>query len=85
MASKTDNSTDFLTEPNSGREVNMPVVRRSALEHLEIPLPPMDTQKRIADVYRLMDQERDLTLRLVENRSKIVRAACLGAAEREEA
>lgn len=69
---------------NSGRGVHMPVVRRSVLEDLDIPLPPLPTQKQIADLFRLALDERELTTALLAKRAKLMEAACLRAAERED-
>lgn len=70
-------------EQNSGRGVHMPVVRRSVLEQLDIPLPSMATQKRIADLFHLMQEEQDLTTERMKKRAALMEAICLQAAERE--
>ena len=69
---------------NSGRGVLMPVVRRSVLEQLDVPLPPLATQKLIAKIYCLSLDEQELTKNLLTKRKELMEAACLKAAEREE-
>jgi len=69
---------------NSGRGVHMPVVRRSVLEQIDIPLPPLATQKLIAELLSLSLGEEELTKALLAKRARLMEAVCLKAAEREE-
>ena len=69
---------------NSGQGVLMPVVRRSVLEHLEVPLPSVATQRQIADVYSLLLDEQELTRALLAKRARLMEAVCLQTAERDD-
>ena len=61
----------------SGRAVHMPVVRRSVLESIDIPLPPLETQKQIADITALMMKEQDFYKKLAEKRKYLMTEICL--------
>jgi len=61
----------------SGRGVHMPVVRRSTLEKIDIPLPPLEIQKKIVEMNTLMKNEQELTEKLAEKRKALITAACL--------
>jgi hypothetical protein len=63
----------------SGRGVHMPVVRRSVLENIEVPVPALEIQKKIVEVEKLMRQEQELLNKLAEKRKKLVTEACLEA------
>ena len=63
----------------SGRGVHMPVVRRAVLENIQVPLPPLDTQRKIAGVNALMLKELDLLQQLCRKRKELIAAACLQA------
>jgi len=76
--------TQHYFAQNSGRGVHMPVVRRAVLEGLSVPLPSLQTQKQIAELYRLSLEEQTLTRALLEKRAKLLEAACLQAARKEE-
>jgi hypothetical protein len=84
--------TWFMNQPRaqhyfsrqSGRNVHMPVVRRAVLESLEVPVPPLATQNRIGELFRLSLDEKELTKALVDRRARLRDAVCLRAAEREE-
>jgi hypothetical protein len=65
---------------HSGRGVHMPVVRRSVLENIEIPVPGLVTQKKITEVYALMRREKTLFERLAAKRKELLSAVCLRAA-----
>lgn len=69
---------------NSGRGVHMPVVRRSVLEQIDVPFPPLETQKLIGELFRLSLDEQELTKTLLAKRARLMEAVCLRAAEREE-
>ena len=75
--------TQLYFTQNSGRGVHMPVVRKSVLEDLDMPVPPLATQSRIAGLYRLQLEEQELTRALLAKRALLLQAACLKAAERE--
>ncbi len=61
----------------SGRGVHMPVIRRAVLENIDIPMPPLDMQTKIADVNRLMFKEMELLQQLGQKRKEQIAAACL--------
>ena len=61
----------------SGRSVHMPVVRRAVLERIDIPLPPLETQKRIADIAALMMKEQDFYQKLADRRKYLMTEICL--------
>jgi restriction endonuclease S subunit len=63
----------------SGRGVHMPVVRRSVLENIEVPVPTLPIQKKIMEMDALMREEEDLLSRLVEKRKELVTSTCLQA------
>ncbi len=63
----------------SGKGVHMPVVRRAVLEAIDVPLPPLEVQKKIAALDALQHQEQELLEQLVQNRRKMITAACLKA------
>ena len=64
---------------HSGRGVHMPVVRRAVLENLDLPLPPLGTQKKIAELDALMRQEQQLLDKLAQKRKNLISMACLKA------
>lgn len=64
---------------HSGRGVHMPVVRRAVLENIQVPLPSVDTQRKIADMNTLLLKEMDLLQQLGRKRKQLIAAACLQA------
>jgi len=64
---------------HSGRGVHMPVVRRSVLENIDIPIPALEIQKNIVEMEELMREEQELLKKLAEKREELVTAACLKA------
>ena len=64
---------------HSGRGVHMPVVRRSVLENIEVPVPALEIQKKIVEMEKLMREEQKLLNKLAEKRKKLVTEACLQA------
>ncbi len=64
---------------HSGRGVHMPVVRRTVMENIDIPLPPLETQKIIVNINALMQKEEELTGKLAEKRKALLASACLKA------
>lgn len=69
---------------NSGSGVAMPVVRRNVLEQIDIPIPPIETQNKIAKLFYLMQDEQKLTADLLKKRNMLTEAICIQAAEREK-
>jgi len=63
----------------SGKGVHMPVVRRAVLEGIDIPLPSVEMQDTISTLSSLQHQEQELSDRLLNNRKKLITAACLQA------
>ncbi len=62
---------------HSGRSVHMPVVRRGVLEKIDVPVPPIALQTKIADMNALMLKEMKLLLQLGRKRRELITAACL--------
>ena len=63
----------------SGRGVHMPVVRRAVLESIDIPLPPIETQKRVSEINKLLQKEQGLYKKLAEKRKNLMTGICLKA------
>jgi hypothetical protein len=63
----------------SGRGVHMPVVRRAVLESIDIPLPPIKTQKQVSEINKLLQKEQDLYKKLAEKRKNLMTGICLKA------
>ena len=61
----------------SGRSVHMPVVRRAVLESIDVPLPPIEVQKQVADIIALMIKEQELHKKLAEKRKYLMTEICL--------
>jgi len=70
---------DSYLRRHSGRGVHMPVVRRSVLESINIPIPPIDVQAKIAELDELLRDEMELLYKLAEKRKKLIPAACFNA------
>ena len=64
---------------HSGRGVHMPVVRRSVLENIAVPVPTLEIQKKIMEMEKLMREEQELLKKLAEKRKELVTEACLQA------
>ena len=62
---------------HSGRGVHMPVVRRSVLEKLDIPLPNLEIQRKIVELEALRREEDELTNLLAGKRKQLITASCL--------
>ncbi len=63
----------------SGRAVHMPVVRRAVLESIDIPLPPIKTQKQVSEMNKLLQREQDLYKKLAEKRKYLMTEICMRA------
>ena len=70
---------DHYLGRHSGRGVHMPVVRRSVIESIDIPFPPLEIQKKIVRIDLLMQKEQELIDKLAEKRRELITAACLHA------
>jgi restriction endonuclease S subunit len=57
----------------------MPVVRRSVLESIEIPIPPLEVQSKIAKLDVLLQKELELIDKLAAKRRELITAACMQA------
>jgi len=66
---------------HTGRGVHMPVVRRAALENIDIPVPPLEIQNKIAELDVLMRKEQELLDKLARKRNELVTSACLKTIE----
>ncbi|RZB35525.1 MAG: hypothetical protein SRB2_03055 [Desulfobacteraceae bacterium Eth-SRB2] len=69
----------YYLSRHSGRGVHMPVVKRLVLENLNIPIPPIEVQVKIAELDVLLRNEMELLDKLAEKRKKLITAACLHA------
>jgi hypothetical protein len=63
----------------SGKGVHMPVIRRSVLENVDIPIPLLETQTKIVELDSLLQEEKSLLNKLVEKSEKLLTAASLNA------
>jgi hypothetical protein len=63
----------------SGRGVHMPVVKRAVLESIDIPLPPIKTQKQVSEINKLLQKKQDLYKKLAEKRKNLLTEICLKA------
>ena len=61
----------------SGRGVHMPVVRRAVLESIDIPLPPIKTQKQVSEMTLLLQREQELYKKLAQKRKHLMTEICL--------
>ena len=64
---------EYLTENAAGS--NVQIITRPVLERLPIELPPLDTQRRIVDVYKLSLGEQSLLAAIAERRARLVEHA----------
>jgi hypothetical protein len=70
---------DHYLSRHSGRGVHMPVVRRSVLESIEISIPPLVVQSKIAKLDVLLQKELELIDKLAAKRRELITAACMQA------
>jgi hypothetical protein len=49
------------------------------LERINVPIPPTETQRRVAELYKLLAHEQDLLDRLSQKRKNLIAGACLKA------
>jgi len=70
---------DHYLSRHSGRGVHMPVVRRSVLESIDIPIPPLAVQSKIAKLDVLLQKELELIDKLAKKRRELITAACMQA------
>jgi len=72
-------TVEYYLGRHSGRGVHMPVVRRSVLESIDTPIPPLEAQTKISKLDALLQKELKLIGKLAEKRKKLITAACLQA------
>jgi restriction endonuclease S subunit len=65
----------YLAENAAGS--NVQIITRPVLERLPVELPPLETQRRIVDVYKLSLQEQSLMAAIAERRARLVEEALL--------
>lgn len=70
---------DSYLQQHSGRGVNMPVVRRTVLENVPVPIPPFAVQEKVAGLDGLLRDELELLRKLSEKRKEQISAVCLQA------
>jgi restriction endonuclease S subunit len=63
------------------RGTHMPLIPLSAFWGLTVTLPDIETQKKIVEVSRLMEKEKQILFALQEKRSQLINAICLKAAK----
>jgi len=56
------------------RGTQMPIISKTDLQNLRIHLPPLNVQRRVVELHRLLDEERRLSAEISEKRSLLVRA-----------
>jgi restriction endonuclease S subunit len=66
---------EYLTENAAGS--NVQIITRPVLERLPIELPPLETQRRIVDVYKLSLEEQRLLTAIAERRARLVEETLL--------
>jgi hypothetical protein len=49
------------------------------LESIDIPLPPIKTQKQVSEINKLLQKEQDLYKKLAEKRKNLMTGICLKA------
>jgi len=74
---------DHYFRRHSGRGVHMPVVKRSVLESIDIPIPPAEVQRRVAAMDALLREELGLLDRLAQKRKEMITAVCLQAVQKD--
>jgi restriction endonuclease S subunit len=60
------------------------IINKTALEKLDIPIPPIEKQRRIAALGELAQQEAKLTTELAERRQQLMEKTLLQEARREK-
>jgi restriction endonuclease S subunit len=68
----------YLTR-ESGRGVSMPVVTRSVVEDIDVPVVPIQIQQRIKDLDALTRAEQELLNSLAAKKSEFIAGICLQA------
>jgi restriction endonuclease S subunit len=60
------------------------IINKAALEKLDIPIPPIEKQRRIAALGQLAEQEAKLTAELTEFRQQLMEKTLMQEACRED-
>ena len=63
----------------TGQSVHMPVVKRAVLEGIDVPVPPLETQKMVAELAMLMKKERMLLEQMAQKRTNLITETCFKA------
>ena len=79
---RTEEAARYFDERRKGTYV--PIIQRSDLAELKMPIPSMDTQHKIVDVDAMAVEERDLTLQISAMKRKLVNGQLEEAAKRRE-
>ncbi|MDK2848724.1 MAG: hypothetical protein PWP34_2077 [Desulfuromonadales bacterium] len=61
---------------------NISYISKKAFGDLEVPVPPLDVQRKICDLIGLQQQEQGLLMQLATKREQLVQAVCYQAAKR---
>ena len=64
----------YLDKSQSGS--NIPMITKRLVSELKIPLPPLEVQRKIADIHQCWLEEKCLTEQLLDNREHMVRGIC---------
>jgi hypothetical protein len=64
---------------HTGQSVHMPVVKRAVLEGIDVPVPPLETQKMVAGLAILLNKERMLLEKLARKRTSLIAETCFKA------
>lgn len=70
-------TTKKLLSRQAGTSAHMPVVRREVLEDLELPLPDLETQRKVVELDRLMRRQQQLLSELAEARKVLFTQAAV--------
>jgi hypothetical protein len=66
---------------NARHGTHMPLIPLSAFKGLTVEVPEMETQKKIVELSKLMDKEKQLLNELQEKKSLLIKAVCLKASK----
>jgi len=66
----------------SGTGVAMPVIRRTELEKVQVPLPPLELQKKISELLELEAQAQNLMNELAKQKHLLTDAVCRNLTEK---
>jgi restriction endonuclease S subunit len=66
---------------NARHGTHMPLIPMSAFKGLSVEVPSQETQKKIVELSRLMEKEKQLLTELHEKRSRLINTVCLKAAK----